>query len=223
MTDDFINSNTHFEDEVSDQNEGTYIIEPLDTLGSTRGPLSNSASNTRDLRRTPGKKEGTMCHNYNKHLNYNVLFGLATLGLPEHKCDFCSAYLFKDEIAHVKIDGQLYQTSSICCKRGTLNIPLQPELPNTLRKYFIGKKYNKFRNEEIYNINNALSLSSFKADEIGTTPTGSVFCNIRGEINHYIMRPLEQVEDPAFLQIWFLDSNTQAEAAVENQQKLREQ
>lgn len=136
---------------------------------------------------------------YDSNENYE---GLAQVGKPERKCEFCAAMMWKDE------------PKGFCCLSGSVQLPALPPMPPPLASLltcndprshlFFGK---------IRSYNNALAMTSIGCNEIREENFMPTF-KISGQLHHRIGSLLPMDESPAkFLQIYFV-GNDDTEASM---------
>ncbi|XP_074373685.1 uncharacterized protein LOC141714035 [Apium graveolens] len=135
----------------------------------------------------------------------------ATLGGPYVKCNHCDAFMWKEERANKSVTRGT-PVFSICCKKGQIRLPENPNTPSFLwQLYNDPKKGKHFKKcSKIYNAMFAFTSTGGKVDHSVNNGRGPYVYRLNGQ-NHHVFGSLisNEGKTPKFCQLYIYDTDNE--------------
>ncbi|KAK1362492.1 hypothetical protein POM88_046966 [Heracleum sosnowskyi] len=137
--------------------------------------------------------------------------GYVSLGPPSVKCEFCQAYMWKEERVN-KNSKHGKPIFSLCCRKGQINLPKAPPTPSYLwQLYNDPKKGPLFRKcSRMYNSMFSFTSTGGNIDHSVNNGCGPYVYRLNGQ-NHHVFGSLipNDGETPKFCQLYIYDTENE--------------
>ncbi|KAK1365083.1 hypothetical protein POM88_040644 [Heracleum sosnowskyi] len=137
--------------------------------------------------------------------------GYVSLGPPSVKCEFCQAYMWKEERVN-KNNKHGKPVFSLCCRKGQINLPKAPPTPSYLwQLYNDPKKGPLFRRcSRMYNSMFSFTSTGGNIDHSVNNGGGPYVYRLNGQ-NHHVFGSLipNDGETPKFCQLYIYDTENE--------------
>ena len=141
----------------------------------------------------------------------------ATLGKPLSQCPFCKAFMWNEERVNKGLKNQA-PVFSICCRKGTVDLPRTPPTPDFLMNLYMdptsGPAFQKCT--RIYNSMFSFTSTGGKVDHSINNGRGPYIYRLNGQ-NHHVFGSLipNDGETPKFCQLYIYDTENEVSNRME--------